>query len=819
MDHPSRDQLQRLLEGQLDQPAYAAIAAHLQGCTQCQGAMDELTRANYPKAMPRDTPGEAERAPDKNYPRWFEPAQQPAAAKGQRTADGGGEPPSPAGQASAGACPAITGYEILGELDRGGMGVVYKARQVGLGRVVALKMILAGEYAGPDDVARFRHEAAAAAQLQHPNIVQIHEIGEQDGRPFFAMEFVDGGSLKKKLDGTPLPARRAAQLLETLARAVHHAHESGVIHRDLKPANILLASGGRQPSDDGEPSGDLRLPLAWDEYTPKVTDFGLAKRLDSQLGQTQSGAIMGTAPYMAPEQAAGESKHVGPASDVHALGAILYELLTGRPPFQASSLLETLEQVRFQEPVPPSHLQPKLPRDLETICLKCLQKEPSKRYASARDLADDLRRFRQDKPILAKPIRVWERGWKWARRRPAVAGLLAMLTMAVSGGFLGMAMLWLRAEHQRKQALEFQAELARSYFESNRLLNRLGFVEAVNPGKQARAMFEKLVQAHPTSSEFQILLASTLHNLGDTYRHGSQYKNAQECYEQHCALWEKLLEKDPENSQYESNLAGGYQALGEAQRLDGQEEAGLRSYERARTILEKLKGKGSLSGVSLRLAQTYLSLGLLHHKQWQDSWRFCNLARGELEKLIKDNPGNQDNRSLLSQTLRYSARALLHKGNLEDARQIFQQAVNQQREVLDKAPENFQYRRELLWDYRELTGVLFQLGELAEAAKWTLEWRKLVRGDPEYLYEVACDLARCIKGLGEGKITLTSEGQARVQEYAEEAMKALRQAVDNGFKNGERMKKDEVLKPLRDQGDFQELINKLEKMPKPGAGQ
>ncbi len=300
---------------------------------------------------------------------------------------------------------SVPGYEILDVLGRGGMGVVYKARQLRLKRLVALKMILAGAHAGEAEVARFRAEAEAVARLQHPNIVQIHEVDEAAGRPFLALEFVDGGSLAGRLDGTPWPAPRAAELVEALARAMHHAHQHGVVHRDLKPANVLMAADGQ----------------------PKVTDFGLAKQLDSAQGQTRTGAILGTPSYMAPEQAGGRSKDIGPATDVYALGAILYELVTGRPPFVAETPLDTVLHVVSEEPVPPRRLNPKLPRDLETVCLKCLEKAPGKRYASALELAEDLGRFRDGEPIRARPVGVPGRAWRWCRRRPLVAGLTALV--------------------------------------------------------------------------------------------------------------------------------------------------------------------------------------------------------------------------------------------------------------------------------------------------------------------------------------------------------------------------------------------------------
>ncbi|HVS36431.1 MAG TPA: serine/threonine-protein kinase [Gemmataceae bacterium] len=324
--------------------------------------------------------------------------------------------------------PTIAGHEILGELGRGGMGVVYMARQVGLNRIVALKMILSGQHAGETERARFKAEAEVAARLVHPNIVQIHEVGEANGCPFFSLEYVEGGSLAAKLDGTPWAPRPAAELIETLARALQAAHKHGVIHRDLKPANVLLTMEGQ----------------------PKITDFGLAKKLDDAAGQTQSGAILGTPSYMAPEQAGNRAVKVGPAADVYALGAMLYELLTGRPPFKAATTLDTVLQVINDEPVPPRQLQPKTPRDLDTICLKCLRKEPKKRYGSAEELAEDLARYLDGKPITARRVGRLERGWRWCRRNPVAAWLTAMVFSSLAAG-AGIASWFAVQAHEEAQ--------------------------------------------------------------------------------------------------------------------------------------------------------------------------------------------------------------------------------------------------------------------------------------------------------------------------------------------------------------------------------
>jgi hypothetical protein len=321
--------------------------------------------------------------------------------------------PEPAG------VPRVPGYEVEAVVGRGGMGVVYRARHLALKRTVALKMLVAGHPHPAERQARFRAEAEAVAQLHHPNIVQIHEIGEADGRPFFALEYVAGGSLAERLVGQPLPPRDAARLVATLAEAMQLAHSRNLVHRDLKPANVLLAGAASTPVG---------------QCQPKVTDFGLVRRLDDSSGQTLDGMLVGTPCYMAPEQAEGRARSAGPAADVYALGAILYECLTGRPPFQGATPLETLEQVRSREPAAPSSLNRQAPRDLETICLKCLCKQPERRYASAQELADDLGRFVRGEPVAARPVGRLERVAKWMRRNPTVACLSTVAALALVAG-------------------------------------------------------------------------------------------------------------------------------------------------------------------------------------------------------------------------------------------------------------------------------------------------------------------------------------------------------------------------------------------------
>jgi WD40 repeat protein/serine/threonine protein kinase len=354
------------------------------------------------------------------------------------------------------------GYEMLGELGRGSIGIVYRARQTRLDRLVALKMLLAGSHAGEDALRRFRTEAEAAARLHHPSIVQIHGIGDQDGRPYLVLELVEGGSLADYLAGTPQPLLLAAQLVETLARTLQYAHGQGIVHRDMKPANVLLAPNRERFAAGNSPIPDPRTPRrpSLDAFLPKISDFGLAKRLGGEANQTLDGSVLGTPSYMAPEQAVGRGKEIGPAADVYALGAILYELLTGRPPFKAETPLDTVLQVIHQVPVSPRQLRPRLPRDLETVCLKCLEKAPARRYPSALALADDLRRYLDQKPIHARPVPAWERAWRWSRRNPALASL-GMLTLLLLLAGTGVSTFFAYRAEQRASEAIHERERAR----------------------------------------------------------------------------------------------------------------------------------------------------------------------------------------------------------------------------------------------------------------------------------------------------------------------------------------------------------------------
>jgi tetratricopeptide (TPR) repeat protein/tRNA A-37 threonylcarbamoyl transferase component Bud32 len=402
---PSVGILTRLLEEELEDDELTSMFAHVESCSSCQERLKELTSDG--SLVRHEGSWNLDRDRSSTDRRLTAVAFSDGAAHRDREGDAAAVLGH--GDGLDRGFPEVDGYDILEELGHGGMGVVYKARHRRLRRLVALKMIRAGSLAMPEDRARFRIEAEAVARLRHPNIIQIYDIGEAGGLPFVALELLEGGGLDAALRGTPQPARRSASMVATLARAVHAAHQAGIVHRDLKPSNVLFARDG----------------------TLKITDFGLARCLEED-GPTETGQVLGSPSYIPPEQARGEGKGAGPAADVYALGAILYELISGRPPFKGTSPLETILQVISQEPVPPSRLQFQVPRDLETICLTCLAKEAPRRYPSAEALADDLDRYLADRPIRARRTPVWQRALKWARRRPAYCSLVAIAVLVAS---------------------------------------------------------------------------------------------------------------------------------------------------------------------------------------------------------------------------------------------------------------------------------------------------------------------------------------------------------------------------------------------------
>lgn len=631
---PSRAQLAAFNVGNMSGQILHTIAEHIEGCRRCLAMLDELDQT----------------------PDWvIEKLRKtlPTGVKFAASFDAGSPTHGPSlhtkledGRPLPREWPVIPGYQILGRLGHGSMGVVYKARHLALGRPVALKMIREGTGARPTMLARFHLEARAVARLQHPNIIQIFEATEYAGCPFLVLEYVEGGSLEKQLTGTPQPVPQAAQLVQTLARAVHAAHQRGILHRDLKPANVLLTADG----------------------TPKISDFGLAKLLGEEANQTQSGMIVGTPSYMAPEQASGRvgpgqkggKPEMGPAADVYALGAILYELLTGRPPFRAETSLDTVMQVLAQEPVSPSRLNPKVPRDLETICLKCLEKDPRKRYASAETLGEDLQRFLRGKPILARPVSPAERWWRWARRNPSLAATSALASAAVLAVTVfsillaesqatesklareqaerearerGLAQVRLEKAHKLAESiLPFHAQLWNQHGATPAHLKvRLKMLELLedfvgnpdtepqsllllataysqvgdvqggtwNPNlgdpqsalKSYRKALHFLEQLPPDileRTEHQIFRAKLHSKIGGVYQEIGQLKEARENCFQGRELLETLLptlrQQDPNHSKVRHALANSYELSGDLQRQEGEVDLAMNSYRKSMEI-------------------------------------------------------------------------------------------------------------------------------------------------------------------------------------------------------------------------------------------
>jgi eukaryotic-like serine/threonine-protein kinase len=684
----------------------------------------------------------------------------------------------------------VAGYKILKVLGVGGMGVVYKARQRGLKRVVALKMIRSPGHHGLAELARFRSEAMAVADLQHPNIVQIYEVGEDQGHPFFSLEFVSGGSLANMIAGTPRPPREAAQLLQSLAQAMDYAHQHGIIHRDLKPANVLLTEAGE----------------------PKVSDFGLVKRLEDDAGQTQSGSILGTPSYMAPEQAEGKNKEIGPRSDLYALGGILYEMMTGRPPFRAASVLDTLQQVRTQEPIPPSQFQPKVPRDLETICLKCLQKDPAKRYATAGDLGEDLRRFLANESILARPVSRAESFWRWCLRNPRVAALSVVVAVLVVAWAATSTFLYRRAlsgeqaaranattasqnaalaqhnaEDARSKAKEALASaqtarqnaerasaneaLARKQEQAAKGIAQDAIVQMIHLGEQlmrrlklkhdpARAEAEWLRLRDDLFAMLQKELVplaeriegqgispfafATLHQqLGDLFRKLGQVEDARRQYQQGYDRIARVAHDQPNSDVARANLGLMLVRLGEMNLDQSGDAARARDeFDRAWKIQQEISlhprsGNYSeadnfriLSGIAIKQGTAELTLG--------HAAVACERFQKALElrhAWTKAQPRNAGALSFTSEAELWLGVALSHQGDRQSARRHFDEALKICTALAGQHPQHMGFQGDLASIYGELGTALAQSGQHDEAEKalnQSLDYaREVLNRDPE----------------------------------------------------------------------------------------
>ena len=703
-------------------------------------------------------------------------------------------------------------YELLEELGRGAFGIVYRARDAELDRLVALKVPRSGHLATPGEVERFLREARSAAQLDHPSIVAIHDAGQADGSCYLACAFVPGTTLARRLADGRLPAREAAGLAAVLAEALHHAHIRGVVHRDVKPSNILLGRDG----------------------VPRLADFGLARRQEGDISLTVDGEPLGTPAYMPPEQARGEAHGVDGRGDVYSLGVVLYQMLTGELPFRGNAAM-IRKQVLEDEPTPPRRLDDRIPRDLEVICLKCLRKEPPRRYASAEGLADDLRRFLRGEPIVARPVGPIGRVGAWCRRKPVVAGLLAGIVLAVSAGLSGVTWQWLRARREwhraeanlhlarlegdraegnfrlahravgdyldrvstsklldvpglqplrkdlMKSALEYYqrfvderagdpgvlADLADAHFKIGFIDSEIGLKgDTLEAYQRARTIYEELVRSHPREARFRVKLSRAIYNMGMHQRATGQIGEALRSFRDALDIQRGLARDDPEEGQYRSHLASGYHNLGLLHFEIGHPAEAFAALQRAVAVMEELVAAVPSIDDRAQLAQFYGTLGAVqlgtgHPAEALGPWRrSAELLRGvtrerpEVGLFRRDLAGTIMNLGALELEDRHPNEAI---GLLREAQGLQEQLVRENPAVLD-------YPQDLARTFATLGEAFRELGRPSEAVRPLEQSRDLramlVRSDPANL-DYQSELGRASSALGGVLAELGDRSKAR----------------------------------------------------------
>ncbi len=662
----------------------------------------------------------------------------------------------------AGRLPTIPGYDIESVLGRGGMGVVYGAIDASLNRRVALKMLLAGRDANENELARFHREAEAVALLQHPNIVEIHSVGEHEGRPYFALEYVDGGNLAQRLDAKPPTSEECARMIEMLARALQCAHDAGVVHRDLKPANVLLTRDG----------------------TPKISDFGVAKSLESTDDlRTRTGDVIGTPAYMAPEQAAGHGKDVGPAADVYALGAILYRALTGRPPFHADTHWNTVQQVVADEPIAPGRLRARLPRDLETITLKCLEKDPSRRYASCTELAADLARYVAGQPIHARPASVWYRAAKWVRRKPMTAALVLVSSIGTAT-LLGGSLYY-------NQQLEDSLDLANLNLQDareavDRMLSRVAQTKLAQLPQSERvvellladalAFYERFLARHPNDPVVRRETARAHRRLGDIRKQLGKTEASEEDYQTALAALESLTSERPEDYEAWLELAATCNNHGHLLRAVQKRDAAETAYRRAVSIAERIEEKLPTDPRVLRaLAEHRHNLASFLIQDVAEAERLFVASIATADELVTAHPEELVYRQQLKRSLHDLGLMLRNDKRPAEAVAPLTRAVKLEQQIAQAAPHDPRVRAGLAETYNTLGILHWDLDDLEAAQRHydiALDVRRALARDfpstPDYQSGLAATLHNS------GELLLERE---QLQAAAEKFDEAIRHQV------------------------------------------
>jgi tetratricopeptide (TPR) repeat protein/predicted Ser/Thr protein kinase len=761
---PSAEELRQLLLGCLPRPQAIALVQHLEGCDRCLNEAEALDLSGPPllsveeQALP--PPPGTEVTVLNRIGRLKSLLLSPSPA--DKDTPQSSSVLDPAGLAellAPGQEPEEIGrlgpYRVLKVLGKGGMAVVLLASQQQPRRQVAIKVILEG--ISGSGLQRFRSEADVVARLRHPHIVQIYQVGEHHGRPYFVMEYLEGGSLAQKLASSPLAPRAAVKLLAALAEAMQYAHSQGVLHRDLKPSNILLTA----------------------DEQPRITDFGLAKQtaVEAELPaeqRTESGAILGTPSYMPAEQAMGQA--VGPAADVYALGAILYECLTGRPPFRAATMLDTLQQVRSQEPVAPSRLQPGLPRDLETVCLKCLEKDPRKRYASAQELAEDLKRWQAGQPIRARRVGRLERAWKWTRRNPGVAGLLAAVLLVLAAGTVASTLFALEARRQaddarlsaeaagrektkgeealaaeskaRKRTREALDDMSSQVIED--WLARQGKLEPAQRAflQKALAHYEAFAVESDNFEEVRKSVADAHLRVGNIRERLGQHAEAEAAYRRAQQVSTSLAADFPAVAGYRLDVARSHANLAKLLQTTGRLKEAEAAYHDALEICKPLATDfPEVPQYRQDLASSGTNLALLlantsRPKEAEAAYRNALEIR---KQLVRDFPAVPQYRQDLGRSHLNLGILLKATGRPKEAEAAFRDAQALYKPLATDLPTVPEYRQELALSYNNLGALLMETGrtQLAESAfRDALDIYKRLAADFPSVPQYRQDLAR-----------------------------------------------------------------------------